>query len=91
MLSRVADALYWMARYENARMTRDIIPNELWEVWNELYLYLQHEKYQVRAYTHFSLHDINAFLQRIKTTAMTASGFIDSSMSRDEAYQFIKI
>ena len=76
---------------ENARMTRDIIPNELWEVWNELYLYLQHEKYQVRALTHFSLRDVNAFLQRIKTTAMTASGFIDSSMSRDEAYQFIKI
>lgn len=76
---------------ENARMTRDIIPNELWEVWNELYLYLQHEKYQVRAHTHFSLRDINAFLQRIKTTAMTASGFINSSMSRDEAYQFIKI
>ncbi len=76
---------------ENARMTRDIIPNELWEVWNELYLYLQHEKYQVRAHTHFSLRDVNAFLQRIKTTTMTASGFIDSSMSRDEAYQFIKI
>lgn len=76
---------------ENARMTRDIIPNELWEVWNELYLYLQHEKYQVRAQTHFSLRDINAFLQRIQRTAMTASGFIDSAMTRDSAYQFIKI
>ena len=76
---------------ENARMTRDIIPNELWEVWNELYLYLQHEKYQARAQTHFSLRDINAFLQHIKRTAMTASGYIDSMMARDEAYQFIKI
>ncbi|MBD3106908.1 alpha-E domain-containing protein [Bacillus sp. AGMB 02131] len=76
---------------ENARMTRDIIPNELWEVWNELYLFLQHEKYQARAQSQFSLRDINTFLQRIKRTTMTATGFIDSAMTRDEAYQFIKI
>lgn len=73
---------------ESAKMTRDTIPNELWEVWNDLYLFLQQEKKQQ---TGFSLREIHFLLQKIKTTAMTSTGIIDTSMTRDLSYYFIKI
>ncbi|MGM9929646.1 MAG: alpha-E domain-containing protein [Bacillus sp. (in: firmicutes)] len=72
---------------ENAKMTRDTIPNELWEVWNEFYLSLNKEKKQEG----FSFQEIYYFLQRIQMTIMTAAGMIDSSMPRNKPYHFMKI
>ncbi|MEH6946446.1 alpha-E domain-containing protein [Bacillus sp. JJ634] len=72
---------------ENARMTRDVIPNELWEVWNDLYLHSQNKG----PHTEFSFQDIHSFLRHIKATSMTSTGIIDSMMSRDLPYHFMKI
>lgn len=72
---------------ENARITRNSIPNELWETWNDFYLSFHNER---KTKSH-SLQDIDSFLQRIKTTSMTATGIIGSAMSRDLPYHFIKI
>lgn len=72
---------------ENARMIRDTIPNELWEEWNDLFLFLKKEKNLEQ----FMYRDIYYFLQRIKTTSMTATGIIDSSMARNLSYHFMKI
>lgn len=72
---------------ENAKMTRTIIPNDLWEVWNDLYLSLQKKQNRKDC----SLKEIHSFLKQIKTASMTATGIIDSTMSRDLPYQFMKI
>ncbi|MGM9926441.1 MAG: alpha-E domain-containing protein [Bacillus sp. (in: firmicutes)] len=72
---------------ENARMIRDTIPHELWEEWNDFYWFLQQEKLD----HHFLYRDMYYFLQRIKTTVMTATGIIHTSMPRDLPYHFMKI
>jgi uncharacterized alpha-E superfamily protein/transglutaminase-like putative cysteine protease len=71
---------------ENARFTRNHLPNDFWEIWNGFYLYTQ----QARS-THGSKKDIQQFLQQMKMTSLTAQGDIESSMSRGAAYRFIKI
>lgn len=72
---------------ENARITRNSIPNELWEVWNEFYLYLQNAQKAKNC----SLKEIHDFLNNIKKSSFTATGVIDSSMTRDLPYHFMKI
>ncbi|MFJ7640167.1 alpha-E domain-containing protein [Peribacillus sp. NPDC097225] len=72
---------------ENAKMTRDRIPNMLWEVWNEFYL----EQENAEAREDYSIQEIHSYIRRIKTTSMIATGIIDSTMSRDLPYHFIKI
>ncbi|KIL49622.1 alpha-E domain-containing protein [Jeotgalibacillus soli] len=74
-----------MAR-ENARTTRDIIPTDLFEVWNDLYL----ESNSLRI-PEGSLRDIHDFIQRVKIASLTSQGVIESSMSRGVPYRFIKI
>ncbi|MER2000744.1 MAG: alpha-E domain-containing protein [Lysinibacillus sp.] len=70
---------------ENARNARDIIPNELWEVWNELYLQLP----ELEQKTTFL--DTTNHLNLIRRTCLTGTGIIDSLMTRDEGYLFLKI
>lgn len=72
---------------ENARMTQTILPNDLWEVWNGLYIFLQSSHVKEEC----SLQEIHAFLTKIQTTSMTATGIIDSRMSRDLPYHFMRI
>lgn len=71
----------------NARNARDIIPNELWEEWNEFYLAMQNRAFPVE----FSVPNTAIFLGRIRKTALSATGIIDSLMTRDECFQFLKI
>ncbi len=71
---------------ENARISRDHLPNELFEVWNDLYLYT-HQAEQEQ----FSIHQLRAFLQKVKMASLTAQGIIESGMSRSVAYRMIKI
>jgi len=71
----------------NARNTRDIIPNELWEEWNEFYLAMQNREFPVE----FSVPNTAVFLGRLRKTALSATGIIDSLMTRDECFQFLKI
>lgn len=71
----------------NARNTRDLIPNELWEEWNELYLSME-KKIGTEDYT---VLKTTAFLSKVRKTSLIATGIIDSLMTRDECFQFVKI
>ena len=71
---------------ENARISRDHLPNELFEIWNDLYLFTHHAEQE-----QFSIHKLRAFLRNVKVTALTAQGIIESGMSRSVAYRMIKI
>ena len=71
----------------NARNARDIIPNELWEEWNEFYLAMQNGAFPIE----FSVPNTAIFLGRLRKTALSATGIIDSLMTRDECFQFLKI
>ncbi|MER2107251.1 MAG: alpha-E domain-containing protein [Solibacillus sp.] len=70
----------------NAKNTRDCIPNELFEEWNSLYLTTKNaplEDYNVLSTTNY--------LQQVRKTSLTAAGIIDSLMTRDESFLFLKI
>ncbi|MBM7551877.1 alpha-E domain-containing protein [Thalassobacillus pellis] len=71
---------------ENARATRDMIPERLWEVLNKFYLELP----AIRR-NDFTLQEIQDFLKTITMTSMTAQGVVESSMIRGVPYSFIKI
>ncbi|HSO57081.1 MAG TPA: alpha-E domain-containing protein [Paenisporosarcina sp.] len=71
---------------ENARISRDHLPNELFEIWNDLYLFAHHAEQE-----QFSISKLRAFLRNVKVTALTAQGIIESGMSRSVAYRMIKI
>ena len=71
---------------ENARITRDHLPNDFWEIWNDFYLSVDGLREGK-----LSKRDIHNYLNRIKLATLTAQGAIESSMSRGEAYRFIKI
>lgn len=71
----------------NARNSRDIIPNDLWVAWNELYLqYIPLEKRDPT-----NIQNVVRFLTDVRKTALIATGVIDSLLTRDECYLFIKI
>ncbi|HWK23477.1 MAG TPA: alpha-E domain-containing protein [Ureibacillus sp.] len=70
----------------NARNTRDLLPNELWEEWNDLYLSIKEKDKEETSI--ISTYD---FLSNIRKSSLTASGIIDSLMTRDECYLFLKI
>lgn len=70
---------------ENAKNARDILPNELWEVWNELYLELPNLKNQT------SILETMNQLHLIRRTCLMATGVIDSLMTRDEGFLFLKM
>jgi len=71
----------------NLKNVRDIIPNELFEVWNELYLLINMDKAD-HTITTLSTTD---FLNVVRKTALTSTGIIESLMTRDEAFYFLKI
>ncbi len=74
-----------MAR-ENARTTREIMPNEAWEKINRLYLHLNKniEKGIKRDGRHKLLGEIIAQCQEL-------TGYLAGCMSLDESYNFMKI
>ncbi|TFD92850.1 alpha-E domain-containing protein [Jeotgalibacillus sp. R-1-5s-1] len=71
---------------ENARTTRDIIPNDLFEVWNNLYLDTQEMNIREG-----SLRDVKTFLERVKVASLTSQGIVDSMMTRGVPYRFFNI
>ena len=70
----------------NARNTRDILPNELWEEWNDQYLSIRSKKH-----IDYSIITTQDFLNTIRKASLTASGIINTLMTRDECYLFLKI
>ncbi|KOS69789.1 hypothetical protein AEA09_07855 [Lysinibacillus contaminans] len=74
---------------ENARISRDSIPIELWELQNAFYLYLQQEITDREK--PFPLMSLNYFLQNVRKTSMTVTGLIEGSMDRDLPFYLIQV
>ncbi|WP_226034531.1 alpha-E domain-containing protein [Aquibacillus saliphilus] len=76
----------WAAR-ENAKTTRDHLPDDLWEIWNDFCL-----SFRDFNTSDWTKDDIQKLLKQIKLTALTVQGIVESSMPRGGvAYRFIKI
>lgn len=71
---------------ENVRTTRDVLPDEVWELVNELYLYSAEasEKSVARK-------SRQAYLQEIVQRCQVINGVLRSTLCRDHTYRFIKI
>lgn len=73
------------AARENARMIRDQISSEMWEVINRLYLFLKQKKGSLGASEHAY------FFQTIKEYCQMYQGVIESSFPRQIEYDFLAI
>lgn len=71
---------------ENVRTTRDVLPDEVWELVNELYLYSAEasEKSVARK-------GRQAYLEEIVQRCQVINGVLRSTLCRDHTYRFIKI
>ena len=74
-----------MAR-ENARITREVIPTEAWELINELYNYVKDNTQ--RGVARRGRHD---FLNEIIANVQQFTGLLAGSMSHREGYDFIRL
>ncbi len=71
---------------ENARVTRDIIPNEVWEQANELFHYTaEYAKGSI------SRRKRNDFMDGLIRRCQTMTGVMMGTLSHDAAYQFLRI
>lgn len=75
----------WEAR-ENCRTVRDILPRQAWELLNELYL--QSGEDLQSGLTKRGRH---GYLRRIVRGSQLLSGMLDSVLSRDEGYHFLRL
>jgi len=74
------------AARENARVTRDIIPNEVWEQANELFYYSNENSKGAVA-----RRKRNDFMGHLVRRCQTMTGIMMGAMSHDAAYQFLRI
>ena len=71
---------------ENVRTTRDVLPEDVWEQANQLYLYTDEN-----AMKSIGRRNRLVFLEEIIKRFQALNGLIESSLPRDEAYRFISI
>ncbi|WP_341302877.1 alpha-E domain-containing protein [Lysinibacillus sp. FSL H8-0500] len=85
------NALYTTLRAvrENARVTRDSMPAELWEIQNAFYLTKQQAL--LTRERPIPLIELQAFLQDIRKTLLKATGLIEGTMDRDLPFYFMQI
>lgn len=74
------------AARESCRTVREILPREVWEELNELFLYARDE-----VNVGLSKRGRHEYLQRIIHGSETFIGILSSALSRDEAYDFLRI
>lgn len=74
-----------MAR-ENVRTTRDVLPDEVWELVNELYLYSAEASEKSVARKSRQAH-----LEEIIQRCQVINGVLRSTLCRDHTYRFIKM
>lgn len=74
------------AARENARTSRDIIPLEGWEILNDLNLLVKNSAEK-------TIHrkERYKYLSKIISSAQQFNGMIQSSLSRNKAYEFLRI
>lgn len=74
------------AARENVRTTRDVLPGEVWEYVNELYLYAQeHAEKSVGRRNRYE------FLETVIARCQMLNGLVVSTLPRGHAYRFIKV
>jgi uncharacterized alpha-E superfamily protein len=74
------------AARENVRTTRDVLPEEVWESVNELYLFAgEHAEKSIGRRNRYH------FLEEVIARCQTIYGMMMSTLSRDHTYRFIKI
>lgn len=71
---------------ENVRTTRDVLPEETWELINELSLFAQE-----CAPNSVGRRNRHAFLAEVISRCQTINGLLLSSLSRDHAHSFTKL
>lgn len=71
---------------ENARITREIMPMEAWELINDLYLYIRD-----RAERATSRRDRNVILLHVISSIQQFTGLLAGCMSHNNAYDLIRI
>ena len=71
---------------ENARTTRDVLPEDLWEQANQLYIYANEN-----ASKSIGRRSRLVFLEEIIRRLQALNGLMESSLLRDDAYRFISI
>lgn len=74
------------AARENVRTTRDVLPDEVWELINELHLYAREQ----------AIHSVGRrnrqqFLQEVVSRSQVITGVLRSTLCRDHTYRFVKI
>ncbi|MGE7988247.1 alpha-E domain-containing protein [Lysinibacillus fusiformis] len=74
---------------ENARVTRDRIPTELWEIQNAFYLTKQQDILTMDR--PIPLIDLQAFLQEVRKTLWMVTGLVEGTMDRDLPFYFMQI
>ncbi|MBP6681770.1 MAG: alpha-E domain-containing protein [Halioglobus sp.] len=74
------------AARENVRTTRDVLPEEVWEHVNGLYLFSQ--EHAAKSVGRRNRHQ---FLDQVITRCQMISGLLMSTLCRDHAYRFIKL
>ena len=74
------------AARENVRTTRDVLPEEAWEMVNELHLYVEE-----MSEASVGRRNRHAFLEHVVSRCQMINGLLMSNLSRDHAYRFIKI
>jgi uncharacterized alpha-E superfamily protein len=71
---------------ENVRTTRDVLPEEVWELVNELYLFTrEHAEKSV------GRRNRQEFLQEIVSRSQVINGVLTDTLCRDHTYRFIRI
>lgn len=71
---------------ENARTTRDVLPDEVWELINEFHLFVREA-----AEKSVGRRNRQGFLEEVIQRAQVISGVLSSTLCRDHSYRFIKI
>jgi uncharacterized alpha-E superfamily protein len=71
---------------ENVRTTRDVMPAEVWEHVNELYLYTKDY-----AATSVGRRNRHVFLEQVIGRCQLINGLMMSTLCRDHVYRFVKI
>lgn len=71
---------------ENARITREIMPMEAWELVNDLYHYIKERADRVG-----SRRDRNLILQHVINSVQQFTGLLAGCMSHNDAYDLIRV
>jgi uncharacterized alpha-E superfamily protein len=74
------------AARENVRTTRDVLPAEVWEHVNELYLYVKKN-----ADASIGRRNRHQFLEEVINQCQILSGMVITTMTRDTTYRFMAI